>query len=661
MKAEIELLSPAKNLEIGIAAIDCGADAVYIAGPNFGARTAASNSIEDIKGLCTYAHKFGARIFLAINTILYDSELEDAYNLMLEAQDAGVDALIIQDFAILEMAKNGFRGSKRKLSIPLHASTQCAIRTPEEAKMLEGLGFSRLILERALSLKEIRAIRAVTSCELEFFVHGALCVCYSGQCYISEQIAKRSANRGECIQACRSLYDLVDSTGRVLVKNKALLSLKDLNLIKRISELSDAGISSFKIEGRLKNISYVKNIVKEYSQAINKEISSRGGYRASFGANLGGFIPDPNKTFNRGYTEFYLDKKKNGWANMNAPKSMGEEVGTIININKGRTDFQLRASKANLVLNNGDGFSFIDKNGKILGIRGDVCDGTRVRCKSNPSLYVGAVIYRNLNVSFERETEKNLGARLINVGLNINCNKNEEGYIFIINAESEDGRRVKRMINMGSTQANNVERMKSIINNQFSKTSLHYNFSLSLSGEELPHIPASVLNEIRREIAEELSNMACISRPLINRTLEVSKNRNNGRSVNLNTKDSVSDDLISKNTKDSASKNTDQPLKTKIIISYKNNIANKLSKYVYQSLVFSTIENAYELAHQPTVELMRTKYCIKYELGLCSKLQKAKDPGKLSLVNNGQIFPLKFDCTSCEMVVLSSSANSAKR
>ena len=228
---QLELLAPARDRLIGIAAIDCGADAVYIAGPRFGARQAAGNEIEEIRQLCEYAHRFGARIFVTLNTIIYDGELEEAWQQMLEVQDAGADALIVQDMAIVAMARD------RGYGLPLHASTQCAIRTPEQARFLESLGFSRLILERELSLEQIREIRAAVSCELEFFVHGALCVCYSGQCYLSEHIAGRSANRGACIQACRSRYDLLDGSGKVLVKDKALLSLKDYNLRNRLEEL----------------------------------------------------------------------------------------------------------------------------------------------------------------------------------------------------------------------------------------------------------------------------------------------------------------------------------------------------------------------------------------------------------------------------------------
>ena len=250
------MLAPARNADIGIAAIDCGADAVYIAGPAFGARQAAGNSMKDIRRLTEYAHRFGARIFLTLNTILFDDELAEAERLLAEAKDAGVDAIIAQDLAVWQMT-----------DLPVHASTQCAVRTPEKAGFYEGLGASRIVLEREMSLEQIRSVRSAVGCELEFFVHGALCVCYSGQCYMSERISGRSANRGECIQACRSLYDLVDDSGRVLARNKALLSLKDYNLVDRLADLADAGICSFKIEGRLKSVSYVRNVVRADSAA----------------------------------------------------------------------------------------------------------------------------------------------------------------------------------------------------------------------------------------------------------------------------------------------------------------------------------------------------------------------------------------------------------
>ena len=356
MKRQLELLAPARDYQIGIAAIDCGADAVYIAGPQFGARQAAGNEIDDIRRLCEYAHRYGVRIFVTLNTILYDGELESAYRQMLAVQEAGADAIIVQDLAILAMAEKGIGDIKGEIRIPLHASTQCAIRTPEQAIFLESLGFSRLILERELSLKEIKAIRDAVSCELEFFVHGALCVCYSGQCYLSEKIAGRSANRGACIQACRSRYDLVDGSGKVLVRDKALLSLKDYNLRDRIGELADAGITSFKIEGRLKYISYVKNVVRDYSMALDSLVSRQSDRyeRGSYGTVCGGFTPDTRKTFNRGYTELYIDGKRGKWACMDAAKSMGEEVGTVATLNHDKSSLTIKFASRDIVLANGD-------------------------------------------------------------------------------------------------------------------------------------------------------------------------------------------------------------------------------------------------------------------------------------------------------------------
>ena len=300
MKA-LELLAPAKTADVGIAAVDCGADAVYIAGPGFGARAAASNSIEDIKRLCSYAHRFGVRIYATVNTIIYEEELPRVEALVKELAHAGVDALIVQDPAVVSMAEG--------LGMALHASTQCAIRAPEKARVVESLGYGRIVLERQMSLKEIKAISEAVEAEIEFFVHGALCVCYSGQCYLSEYLTGRSANRGECAQACRSLYNLEDASGKVLARDKAILSLKDYNLIRRLEELAEAGVSSFKIEGRLKGESYVKNVVKAYSEALDALVAAHPDKycRSSFGSVRGGFVPDLDKTFNRGYTELFLD------------------------------------------------------------------------------------------------------------------------------------------------------------------------------------------------------------------------------------------------------------------------------------------------------------------------------------------------------------------
>ena len=516
---QLELLAPARDIQVGIAAIDCGADAVYIAGPQFGARQAAGNTVEDIRQLCLYAHKFGARIFVALNTILYDEELEAAYRQMLDVQDAGADALIIQDLAVLEMARNGIGNLKEDIRIPLHASTQCAIRTPEQAIFLESLGFSRLILERELSLEQIRAIREAVTCELEFFVHGALCVCYSGQCYLSEKIAGRSANRGACIQACRSRYDLTDASGKILVKDKALLSLKDYNLKNRIGELAEAGITSFKIEGRLKNISYVRNVVRDYSLSLDQLVDKNPDLyeRGSYGKVTGGFVPDTAKTFNRGYTELFLDGKRGKWAAMDAAKSMGEEIGSVTDLNRDKSVLTLRFSRRGTVINNGDGFSFVSKKGDVCGFRGDVCEGNVIRCKSIPDIFPGAVIYRNISAAFEKELERNSCVRMISVKADIEFCHLESGWSVRVSAESEDGRMVSCTYEAGDQVANNRERMLEMIKGQIGKNTGMYAFSVRsiVASDDLPFMSASFLNSVRRDLAEKLDLMPCASKDLL--------------------------------------------------------------------------------------------------------------------------------------------------
>ncbi len=618
----LELLAPARDAKIGIAAIDCGADAVYIAGPQFGARQAAGNTIEDIRQLCCHAHRFGARIFVALNTILYDDELEAAYRQMLAVQEAGADALIIQDMAVLEMARKGIGNLHEDFRIPLHASTQCAIRTPKQAVFLESLGFSRLILERELSLEQIRSIRAAVSCELEFFVHGALCVCYSGQCYLSEKIAGRSANRGACIQACRSRYDLVDSSGKVLVRDKALLSLKDYNLRERIAELAEAGITSFKVEGRLKNESYVKNIVRYYSVALDETVNRNPDRfaRASFGTVSCGFTPDPYKTFNRGYTELFLDGKRGRWAAMDAAKSMGEEIGTVRSA--GRDGIIVDLCRKDIILGNGDGFSFVARDGSVTGFRGDVCNGNSIRCRTVDGIFSGARLFRNINAAFEKELDRQPCIREIPVDVKLEFLGEDGTWIVKALAETADGRRTAVSIEAGDQTASNRDRMAEMFRTQIGKTAGHYHFTLTgLPAEgSLPFMSASSLNGIRRALAEKLDTIPCIKKEILRRDIEV-----------LQWEKKLSKDL-----------------------SYKYNVSNRLSGSVYRMAGAEVIEPAYELAHQAHAELMRTRYCIRFELGICPKHHKVKDSGPLFLLNNGQRFALHFDCRNCEMTVTES-------
>lgn len=685
----LELLAPARNADIGIAAIDCGADAVYIAGPAFGARQAAGNSMEDIRRLTEYAHRFGVRIFLTLNTILFDNELAEAERLLAEAKDAGVDAIIAQDLAVWKLT-----------DLPVHASTQCAIRTPEKARLYEGIGASRLVLEREMSLDQIRAIRSSVDCELEFFVHGALCVCYSGQCYMSERIAGRSANRGECIQACRSLYDLVDGSGNVLVRNKALLSLKDYNLKDRLKDLAEAGICSFKIEGRLKNISYVRNVVRAYSLALDELVAANPEKlrRVSFGRSEGGFTPDLAKTFNRGYTQLFLDGKRSGnWSSMDAPKSIGEEVGTVVSIAPMRQNFSngKRPSEENITitlrmknpgdrLQNGDGFSFLSKGrGEIVGFRGDVCQGNRITCRNVTGLYPGAKLYRNLSNAFEKELESNLPARTIPVSVDISAivvpvtstssgteedrspslpkRLSEPTYSLKINAASQDGRSVKLEREAGHNAAENPERMRGMFATQISKATGIYSFSLrSLEVEtpdgSLPFLPTSALNAIRRDLAAALEEMPC-------RAIPLPVNQASSRTGNAEYP-VLEPDVLSQ-VQDIQETTSNGPH-----LSYKANIANHIARKIYMSLGASRTDDAFEISHRPDAELMRTKYCIRYELGLCPVHQAGRQHGRanhtsgmvnppipssrktnLYLTNNGKRYHLAFDCANCEMVV----------
>ena len=676
-------------MDIGIAAIDCGADAVYIAGPAFGARQAAGNSMEDIRRLTEYAHRFGARIFLTLNTILFDNELAEAERLLAEAKDAGVDAIIAQDLAVWELT-----------DLPVHASTQCAIRTPEKARLYEGIGASRLVLEREMSLDQIRAIRSSVDWELEFFVHGALCVCYSGQCYMSEQIAGRSANRGECIQACRSLYDLVDEDGNVLVRNKALLSLKDYNLKDRLKDLAEAGICSFKIEGRLKNISYVRNVVRAYSLALDELVAANPGKyrRVSFGRSEGGFTPDLAKTFNRGYTQLFLDGKRSGnWSSMDAPKSIGEEVGTVVSIAPMRQNYSngKRLSEENITitlrmknpgdrLQNGDGFSFLSKGrGEIVGFRGDVCQGNRITCINVTGLYPGAKLYRNLSNAFEKELESNLPVRTIPVSVDISVivvpvtstssgteedwspslpkRLSEPTYSLKINAVSQDGRSVKLEREAGHNAAENPERMRGMFATQISKATGIYSFTLrSLEVEtpdgSLPFLPTSALNAIRRDLAAALEEMPC-------RAIPLPVNQASSRTGNAEYP-VLEPDVLSQ-VQDIQETTSNGPH-----LSYKANIANHIARKIYMSLGASRTDDAFEISHRPDAELMRTKYCIRYELGLCPVHQAGRQHGRanhtsgmvnppipssrktnLYLTNNGKRYHLAFDCANCEMVV----------
>ena len=596
----LELLAPARTADIGKAAIDCGADAVYIAGPAFGARAAAGNSVEDIRDLCTYAHRFGARIFVTVNTIIYEEELQNVRKLVQDLAEAGADALIVQDPAVIEMA--------RGTGMALHASTQCAIRTPEKARFVESLGYGRIVLERQLSLDQVRAIREAVSAEIEFFVHGALCVCYSGQCYLSEYLTGRSATRGECAQACRSRYDLLDGNGKVLMRDKALLSLKDYNLLHRLEELASAGVCSFKIEGRLKSESYVRNVVTAYNQALNDLIAKypRKYSRASFGHISGGVAPDLEKTFNRGYTELFIDGARGKWSSMDVPTHLGEYVGEVSRIT--RDGIVLKSSA--LDLSNGDGFAFVSGN-DIVGFRADVAEGLTLRCRVPEELREGTKLYRNISAKFQKRLEAAALVREIGVALKVSVQADS----LTASAVSEDGREVSRRFDLeGAEPARDRARMLDIIRGQLSKRSAHYAFEVKdLDADTtVPFLAASFLNGIRREMAQELDGMPVLAIPL----------------------------MMGAVTSESAPKE----------LSYKANVANSIDRAIYAQRGAEKMEDAYEISHRSGAELMRSKYCVRYELGLCPKQGKNK-PEPLYLLNVGKRLRLDFHCAECEMTV----------
>ena len=570
----LELLAPARNADIGIAAIDCGADAVYIAGPAFGARAAAGNPVEDIARLCRHAHLYGAKVHATVNTLLQPDEVPAAEQLMRDLYQAGVDVFIVQDLGLLAL---------NLPPVELHASTQTAIRTPERARELAALGFSRLVLERQLTLEQVRAIREAVSCELEFFVHGAVCVGYSGQCYLSQQLTGRSANRGVCAQACRSRYDLVDADGRVLVHDRPLLSPRDLRLDDRLPGLVAAGITSFKIEGRLKNASYVKNIVRHYRRVLDDFIASGEAgdryTRASAGRLEGGFTPDPDRTFNRGWTRAMLDGNRSKMASEDAAKGMGEFIGEIVTV-QGRT-VEVDGGQR---LANGDGLSFVGRDGAVTGARAEVVQGGRVTLREAAVLTPGMRVYRNLDIRFERELEKNMPQRVLDVALDWLSRDGET----VVKASSQ-GVSVEYRFADAAPVAEKPASALEGLRRQLGKHTGPFAFALDrVEADPVRFYPAAFLNGIRRDLAAALQEK-------------------------LETRPRVK------------VPHTPQPAAASL--------------------------NRSSLETQP--ELLRSRFCIRWEQGLCPKQHPARLPKEpLRLVNQQNRLRLRFDCARCEMVVL---------
>lgn len=669
MQIGLELLAPAKNKDIGIAAIDCGADAVYIAGPKFGAREAAGNSFSDITELVHYAHRFGVRIYLTLNTILYENELEEANRMIREAYRAGCDAVIVQDLSVFKMELP---------SIPLYASTQTVIRTPREAAFAQSLGFERLILERGLSIEQIRSIRQAVEVPLEAFVHGALCVCYSGQCYLSQYLTGRSANRGTCTQACRSDYTLTDSGGWVIESGRPLLSPKDLNLENRIPDLIRTGVTSFKIEGRLKNISYVKNIVSHYSLILDTWIREHPQYtRSSWGECTRGFTPRPWLTFNRGYTEFFIDGKRSSWRSADGAKYLGEFLGYISRVSynrQGMLEFRYEypsggnngePSRRPGEIRNGDGLCFVTPEGEILGARANTCHENLVCTTEKIRIPVNTKIYRNYNIAFEKELESRTPRRLIPVP--VRFIQGPDGYsiraqlpplvpdiasrenIFPVSSPDEERQTdglpeafsIHYKITDESSPARNPETAREAIASQLSKTAGIFRFEVKeIQCETIPFFPTAVLNGFRRALAEEAEKKLEMLRKAA-RLREEKATERLRQAVRTSTGPDAPDRTSGQAPRD---------------LTYLANCSNSLSGEVYKERGALRIAPAYELRPPEKAELMRTKYCIKYELGLCARYGDPHKAGSLReplfLLNGKNRLELKFDCRNCEMIII---------
>ncbi len=641
---ELELLAPAKNRDIGIAAIDCGADAVYIAGPQFGAREGAGNPISEIAELVGYAHKFGAKVYMTVNTILYDHELQEAAEIISQAYEAGCDAIIVQDLGVLALDLP---------PIPLYASTQTNLRTPEQARFLEDLGFERLILARELSLEQIKAIKQATKTDIETFVHGALCVSYSGQCYLSQKVAGRSANRGSCAQACRSLYTLSDSNGKVLQREMPLLSLKDFNLSDRIADLVKAGVTSFKIEGRLKNISYIKNIVRLYREKIDEFIKNNPQYtRASLGEIKEGFIPNADVTFNRGYTQFFIDGQRGKWRSTDGAKYLGEYIGTVVKSGKDKNgnllfEYKIENKRASAI-SNGDGLCFVSPKGEISGARANSCNGRSISTVERLQVAERSKLFRNFNISFERELEKNPPKRLIHVKLTMGeCNGKIAIRAVWGREEMHCSNSVMLPFEEGLERASNRELAVKNLYAQLGKSTGIFHFSLDGIDEnmEIPFLPVGKINQIRRDIAALVEKRIAEIEKL--KRLEYEQRRQTDPAPQFKRADGIPTPLG--NTPD-----------------YRANCSNELSGKVYGMRGAKSIAPAYELQEVANAELMRSKYCIKYELGLCPnyKSRAASDKSYINrlgntdfqeplfLLNGKNRLELKFDCNKCEMVVI---------
>lgn len=629
----LELLAPAKNLECGIAAISHGADAVYIGADHFGARASAGNSVADIHALCDFAHLFGAKVCVTVNTIIYEDELSATQELITRLAEVGVDALLVQDMSTLAMRRVALAKVGR---VPLlHASTQMDNRTAEKVAWLRDLGFTRAVLARELSVDEIKAIHeAVPEVELEVFVHGALCVSYSGQCYASQCLFGRSANRGECAQVCRMSYDLVDADGRVVVKDRYLLSMKDMCQVDHLEQLADAGASSFKIEGRLKDADYVKNVVAAYSQRLNEIIKRRGGdyRRASWGRVDYAFQPDLAKTFNRGYTDYFLRGRQHGLPTMFTPKAFGEFVGTVKDL---RGDsFRVSGMAA---FANGDGLCFVKDQADGSARQGELLEGFRVNRVEGNRLFPfhmprglrrGMSLYRNNDVAFGKALAGETARRVVPVSMEFGATP--DGFRLAMTVDTGEGKTLEWAVAtpFEHQQANRPQ--EDNIRKQLSKLggTIFEQEGLTIDQDAKGlFIPSSVLAQLRRDAVE------AYGKALEKATADVGL-----------TRDQEGTGAPARFWSEEYKK-----------YPYLFNVANREARAFYEAHGLSGMEPALETAEPRGVVAMQCRYCIRYELGFCvrrgGKKPEWREPLTLRL-GDGRGFRLDFRCGECQMNLL---------
>lgn len=606
----LELLAPAKNLECGIAAIDHGADAVYIGADHFGARAAAGNSTDDIARLCSYAHQFGARVYVTVNTIVYDNEIDSVRSLLKRIGEAGADAILVQDMALVSMLSD--------IGLEMHASTQTDNRTADKVEWLRGLGFKRVVLARELSVDEIAEIHAKhPDVELEVFVHGALCVSYSGQCYASQYCFQRSANRGECAQFCRLKFDLVDAEGKVIEHDRHLLSLKDMCQIDNLERLAEAGAVSFKIEGRLKDVAYVKNVTAAYSRRLDEIVAAHPDKyrRASFGRVDYGFDPDLRKTFNRGYTTYFADGRQPDIFSPDTPKALGEYVGKVKEVKRQCLTVSGVASFAN-----GDGLCFINADRQLEGFRVNRAEGNHLYPSSMPrNLRQGVALYRNNDQQFERLLSRPSAVRRLSITMSLSAT--ESG--FALDVATEDGRKARVEAKAEHTVAQKPQHENIV--RQLSKlgTTIYDCTNITIPDDFPWFVPSSLLAQMRRDACAEVSEHSLTSKnpsPLTSNSLSPLTYKNPSRPP------------------------------------YLLNASNTLAVEFYRQLGVEASAFETQKKHGEGEKLMQCRFCLRHALGYCvnrgGRKPQWKEPLFLRLPD-GRKFQLQFNCKRCEMYLLS--------